>query len=39
MKKNAWKNYSDADVLSKVTVRLISPEEKDHWDQLIIDRH
>lgn len=39
MKTEAWTRYSDADVLAKVTVRLITPEEKPRWDELITQRH
>jgi len=39
MKTEAWQAYADAEVLAKVSVRLIAPEEKARWDQLIIERH
>lgn len=39
MKTNTWKQYADADVLRRVTVRLIQDDEKAVWDQLIIERH
>lgn len=39
MKRNAWKEYSDAHLLSRVTVRLIKPEEKPVWDELIRTQH
>jgi hypothetical protein len=39
MKKEAWKQYADAEVLARVSVRLIEPGEKAAWDQLITERH
>ena len=39
MKKEAWKAYADAEVLNRVSVRLIAPEEKARWDGLICERH
>lgn len=39
MKKEAWEGYADAEVLSRVSVRLIEPGEKAAWDRLIIERH
>ena len=39
MKTEAWKHYADAEMLARVTVRLIQPEEKARWDSLICQRH
>jgi hypothetical protein len=39
MKKEAWQTYADAEVLARVSVRLIEPGEKAAWDQLITERH
>jgi len=39
MKTEAWKQYADADVLARVSVRLIEPQEKARWDALICERH
>ena len=39
MNTEAWCGYADAEVLAKVSVRLIEPEEKARWDQLITERH
>ena len=39
MKKDAWRDYEDAEILAKVNVRLIEPEEKEQWDRLISERH
>ena len=39
MKKEAWTGYADAEVLARVSVRLIEPGEKAAWDQLITERH
>jgi len=39
MKTETWKRYADADVLARVKVRLIVPEEKARWDGLIRERH
>jgi hypothetical protein len=39
MKTDAWKTYADAEVLRRVTLRLIEPEEKGRWDELIRQRH
>ena len=39
MKKEAWKSYADAEILARVRVRLIEPEEKARWDELICQRH
>lgn len=39
MKQQAWEKYADADVLARVSLRLIQPAEKDAWDQLITEKH
>lgn len=39
MKTEAWEGYADAEVLGRVGVRLIEPEEKARWDGLICERH
>jgi hypothetical protein len=39
MKTEAWKQYADAEILSRVSVRLIEPQEKARWDALICKRH
>lgn len=39
MKTGAWKQYADAEILARVSVRLIEPEEKARWDALICQRH
>jgi len=39
MKTDSWKGYADAEVLARVSVRLIRPEEKARWDGLICERH
>ena len=39
MKAEPWKRYADADILSQVSVRLITPAEKAQWDTLICERH
>ena len=39
MKPNIWKQYANADVLARVTLRLITSEEKACWDTLICERH
>lgn len=39
MKNESWKQYTDADILARVSVRLIEPDEKAGWDQLIRERH
>lgn len=39
MNDKSWMGYTDAEVLSRVTVRLIEPEEKARWDELICARH
>ena len=39
MKTDAWKHYADAEILARVTVRLIEPSEKAAWDGLITERH
>ena len=39
MKPDAWEQYADAEVLKRVTIRLIEPEEKSRWDALIRERH
>ena len=39
MQTEAWKQYSDAEILARVSVRLITPEEKIRWDTLICERH
>jgi len=39
MKTEPWKRYADAEILARVSVRLIKPEEKARWDALICERH
>jgi len=39
MNTEAWKQYADAEMLARVRVRLIEPEEKSRWDALICERH
>ena len=39
MKLNRWQGYADGETLARVTVRLIRPEEKPVWDELICQRH
>lgn len=39
MKDESWQGYADAAVLAQVSLRLIAPEEKARWDQLITERH
>ena len=39
MNTEAWKQYSDAGILGRVSVRLIQAEEKARWDALICERH
>jgi len=39
MKNEAWKKYTDAGALARVTLRLILPDEKARWDELICQRH
>jgi len=39
MKTDAWKQYADAAILARVTIRLIEPAEKAAWDALITERH
>ena len=39
MKTEAWRGYADAEILGRVSVRLIEPEEKARWDELICQRH
>jgi len=39
MKTEPWKQYADAEILSRVSVRLITPEEKVRWDALICEKH
>jgi len=39
MKTDAWKHYADAELLARVTIRLIEPAEKAAWDALITERH
>jgi hypothetical protein len=39
MKKEDWREYEDAEILSRVSVRLIDAGEKEQWDSLIIERH
>lgn len=39
MKTEAWKQYEDAEILARVSVRLIKPQEKARWDALICERH
>lgn len=39
MKDESWQGYADAAVLAQVSIRLIAPEEKARWDQLITERH
>ena len=37
--KQAWTGFADAEVLTRVTVRLIEPEERKKWNALVEDRH
>jgi len=37
--KQAWTGFADAEVLARVTVRLIEPEERKKWNALVEDRH
>jgi len=39
MKREAWKDYGDAETLARVSVRLIEPEEKAKWDEQIEQHH
>jgi hypothetical protein len=39
MKAEAWTRYADAEMLARVTIRLIEPAEKARWDELICERH
>jgi hypothetical protein len=39
MKAEAWKQYADGQILARVSLRLIEPEEKARWDALICQRH
>ena len=39
MKTEPWKRYADAEILARVSVRLITPGEKVRWDMLICERH
>lgn len=39
MKKEAWKEYADAEILARVSLRLIEPEEKPEWDRLVSEKH
>jgi len=39
MKDEAWTRYADAEILRRVTIRLIEPAEKARWDNLICERH
>ncbi|MDI6774610.1 MAG: DUF4338 domain-containing protein [Verrucomicrobiota bacterium] len=39
MTSETWKQYADAEILSRVRARLIEPEEKAKWDALITERH
>jgi hypothetical protein len=39
MKNEAWTRYADAEILARVTIRLIEPVEKVRWDELICERH
>ncbi len=39
MKPESWTQYADAEILSRVSVRLIKPEEKERWDGLICAHH
>lgn len=39
MKDEAWTRYADAEILGRVTIRLIEPSEKSRWDDLICERH
>ncbi len=39
MKTEPWKRYADAEILLRVSVRLITPEEKVRWDALICEKH
>lgn len=39
MKTETWKQYADAEILARVSMRLIAPQEKARWDALICERH
>jgi len=39
MRTEPWEQYVDADILSRVNVRLITPDEKSLWDALICEQH
>lgn len=39
MKNSGWEHYADADILARVSVRLIDGSEKAAWDALITERH
>ena len=39
MRRSTWKQYTDARILARVTIRLIEPDEKPVWDELIRTRH
>lgn len=39
MKSEAWTGYADAEILARVSVRLIEPGEKAAWDWLVTKRH
>jgi hypothetical protein len=39
MKTQTWQQYADAEILDRVSVRLIEPGEKARWDGLICERH
>lgn len=39
MKTEPWKQFADGEILERVRVRLIKPEEKARWDELIAERH
>ncbi|MDH3665125.1 MAG: ISAs1 family transposase [Alphaproteobacteria bacterium] len=39
MKNESWKHYEDAEILARVSVRLIEAGEKARWDALIVERH
>ena len=39
MQTQPWQRYADAEILARVSVRLIEPAEKVRWDALICERH
>jgi hypothetical protein len=39
MKTEPWMQFPDAEILQRVTVRLIEPSERERWDQLMVERH